>query len=68
MRSFKKLVLTTLVFCAGIGVIVTSFRHYGLYGTPNSGHEIEPFLFASGLAVCIVSGVVLLKAIRDYLE
>ena len=67
MRSIKKVILTTLVLCVGVGIIVASFRRVGLVGVHPTSFEIEPFSFSFGLAICIISGVVLLKAIRDYL-
>jgi len=46
--------------------MVSSSRCSGL--APCVSRYIEPLPFAFGLAICIVSGVVLLKAIRDYLK
>ncbi len=75
MGPFKKLVLTTLVFCIGIGFIVVSYSpDFDDSHNPTSlertagGAFIKPLPFAFGLAVSIISGVVLIKAIRDYLE
>ncbi len=51
------MILKALVFCVGVAFIMDSRRNY-----------YEPLEFALGLAICIVSGVVLLKAIRNYLK
>jgi hypothetical protein len=64
----------TLIFCIGIGFIVSSYspafddshNPTSLYRSA-SGASIKPLPFALGLAICIISGVVLFKAIRDYL-
>ncbi len=75
MKSIKKIVLITLVFCIGMGFIVSSYSpSYDSSHNPTSlsrsarGASIKPLPFAFGLVVCIVSGVVLLKEIRDYLK
>jgi hypothetical protein len=75
MKPLKKVILMTLAFCVGAGVLVSSYNpavdnsylHSALMGGYH-GPSIEPLLFALGLAICIVAGVVLSKEIREYLK
>jgi hypothetical protein len=68
MRPLWKIVFTTLIFCVGIGIIVSSFSFAEPFGGLYSGYLIAPLPCAVGWAICIISGVVLLKAIREYLN
>jgi hypothetical protein len=69
------IIIKTLVFCIGVGFIVNSYSPaFDSSHDPHAlsryaeGAFIKPLPFALGLAICIVSGVVLLKAVRDYLK
>ena len=67
MRPILKIALLSIVFCIGGGVIVSSFRTVEHVGENHPFiYDIEPFSCALGLAICLISGVVLFKAIRKY--
>jgi len=53
----KRLILATVAFAPGVFLLA-------------AGHDArsEPLPFVLGLAVCIVAGAILIKAIRDYLK
>ena len=61
--AMKKIILFAAIFCLGVGFIVSS-PSYGRSGLLS----FEPFAFALGLLICIISGVPLVKAIREYLR
>ena len=72
----RKVAIATLVFCVGAWILVSSYEpayegHSGLSSSSPRyayGASIHPFPFALGLGICIVSGVVLLKEIREYIK
>ena len=68
----RKVTIATLVFCVGVWILVSSYdpayEGPGLRGRAAYGASIHPFPFALGFGICIVSGVILLKEIREYLK
>jgi len=65
----KKLILATLAFSVGVGLLAKSYYpSSSVEGISSSGAKVEPFLFALGVAICIICGTFLIKAIRDYLK
>lgn len=67
-----KVVMATLVFCVGAGILVSAYQPAsagpGFTGRVANGASFDPVLFALGLGICLVSGVVLLKAVQEYLK
>lgn len=65
----KKLILGTIAFTPGVFLLVESYSpSYSVEGFVGGGASINPSLFVLGVAVCIVTGTFLIKAIRDYLK
>ena len=68
MRPILKVALLSIAFSIGGGFIASSIRDKGLIAENMPAvYGIEPVAFSFGLAICLISGVVLLKAIREYL-
>jgi len=66
----KRLILATIAFTPGVFLLVKSYSpsYSGPFEGMGRGERIDPLFFVLGLAACIVTGAVLIKAIRDYLK
>jgi hypothetical protein len=66
-RPVKDIILSTLVFFACVAMMVSVMPFHSDRSGQSGFSDSDAILSALGIGVCIVSGIILLKAARIYL-
>jgi hypothetical protein len=62
----KNLILNTFIFCSGLALLAYSYEPAYSTNRGLHGATVNPLFFAIAVGICIVGGVLLTKAIKEY--